>query len=101
MFIIKPEKPEDWQHAMFMLSYYHVDITIRSNGEDAESVYMVVEDTTFCCSDRDDEREEQLRLAEAHFQSAWRQVGNVCPDCESREDICGHLTFNNPISPAF
>jgi len=43
-FVIYPTKPADWQHAMFILSYYSkLKISTFSNGEDADTAYMVVE----------------------------------------------------------
>jgi hypothetical protein len=104
MFVIKPDNPEEWQNAIFMLSYYHVCIEMYSNGEDQESAYMVVS-----TPDTDGEQE---RMAEMAFQMNWHQKGKLCPHCTKQDadgtsedgvsdDVCGHLTFNKRINPAF
>ena len=101
MFVIKPLKAEDWEHALFMLSYYHVNITVRSNCEQTSTTYMVIEAEMY-----DDVRntpgEEQLQLAEMCFQMNWTQHNSkLCPDCidhADRFDFCGHLTFGKPIN---
>ena len=90
MFAIKPENPDDWQHAMFILSTYFVKIESYSNEEDADTTYIIV---------RGDQ--DQVRLAEMAFQMNWHQVGARCPHCSPDLDTCGHLTFNKPINPAF
>jgi hypothetical protein len=100
MFVIFPVKPADWQHALFMLSYYHVNITIRSDGEDAITTYMVVD------NDGTTEAQEQLRLAEMCFQMNWHQSNHhrLCPECmphSDQFDSCGHLTFTKPIISVF
>ena len=100
MFIIKPEKAEDWAHALFMLSYYHVSGVMYSDGETTESVYMVVG----AHNQHPDEKyndDDAIGLAEMCFQMNWHQGGRVCPDCEGTEDTCGHLTFTKPIDSAF
>lgn len=88
MFVIKPENAADWQHAMFMLSDYHVECKLYSDGENAESTYMVVEASI---STKVDEHrdEEALRLAEGRFQMNWHQVGMICPHCEDMEGTTG------------
>jgi hypothetical protein len=91
MFVIYPENAADWQHAVFMLSYYHVKIEAFSDGEDSESAYIIV---------RGDD--EQLRLAEMAFQMNWHQGGIKCRHCSDDLDTCGHLTFTSRIdSSAF
>lgn len=93
MFIIKPKFAEDWQVAIFMLSYYHVSMTTFSDGDNVESAYMVV-------SCGKDQSQEDLRLAEMCFQMNWNQVGRICPHCAevcTDEEFCGHLTFDMPI----
>ena len=100
MFVIKPIKDADWQHAIFMLSYYHVKISTFSNGEDAITAYMVVEGKPMAEGD-----EDHLRLAEMCFQMNWHQHGSsLCPHCIDHADVfdsCGHLAFSKPINPAF
>jgi hypothetical protein len=104
MFIIQPANPAEWQSAMFMLSYYHVYIELYSDGENQESTYMVVS-----TPGTDGEQE---RLAEMCFQMNWHQKGNLCPHCTKQDtdgtsdddvsdDVCGHLTFDKLIKPAF
>ena len=104
MFVIKPIKPADWEHAMFMLSYYHVKLTVRSNGEQANTAYMVVDALD------DEERtgdtgKNDLRLAEAAFQWNWHtHHSRLCPECidhSDQFDSCGHLAFSHPVNPAF
>jgi len=100
MFVIMPKNSADWQHAMFMLSYYNVECSLYSNGEDAESTYMVVS------AGVDEYRDEEaLRLAEMCFQVNWHQSNEKlclhCVDHADRFDSCGHLTFTHPINPAF
>jgi len=87
MFIVKPECPEGFELACFILSYYHVNTEFISDGENPSS-------TTFMVSaDGNDER-----LAEMAFQSSFYQEGNVCCKCEDEgEAICGHLTFTTII----
>ena len=103
MFVIYPETAADWQHAMFMLSYYHVRCKLYSNGEDASTTFMVVsEDEDWSESDA-----ENLRLAEISFQMDWHpRSGLRCVHCDAlpeplREETCGHLTFHKPINSAF
>ena len=97
MFVIMPKNPADWQQAMFMMSYYKVKMETFSNGEDADSAYMVVGHT-------DDyhplgQEDDDLQTAEMCFQMNWRQVGMKCPHClDDGEKTCGHLTFNEPIN---
>lgn len=102
MFVIKPIKDADWQHALFMISYYQVDLTVRSNGEDANTTYMVVEHDP---STTGTVHENDLRTAEACFMLNWHQHGSsLCPECidySDRFDSCGHLAFSKPINPAF
>jgi len=87
MFVITPKNAADWQHAMFMLSYYHTKIEAYSNGEDADTVYIIVRGL-----------DEQVRLAEAAFQMNWHQDGSgQCGHCSSDIDYCGHLKFTKPI----
>ena len=99
MFVSKPLKAEDWEHALFMLSYYHVSITVHSNGEQVSTTYMVVEGLPE--TDGTD-RDNDLQLAEMCFQMNWTQHGSkLCPDCidhADRFDFCGHLTFDKPIN---
>lgn len=89
---------DELMEAMFILSYYHVNINTYSNGESAESTYMVVSaiDTDHPGQERD--AQEDLRMAEMAFQMNFRQHGNLCLHCEDEEDTtCGHLTFTNKI----
>jgi hypothetical protein len=103
MFVIKPNDYEEWQHAMFILSYYHVRCTIHSDGDNFESAYMVVDST-----DEDNPTTSYLHMAEAAFQMNWHQGGVLCHHCEDinealdvKETTCGHLTFVRRINPAF
>ena len=112
MFVIKPKNPADWQYAMFILSYYtKLIIELFSNGEDADTAYMVVRGKELM-----EGEESDLMLAEMAFQMNWHQAnGWVCPHCDNgvdpavseymkkngRLDVCGHLTFDRPINPAF
>jgi len=103
MFVIKPINPSDWEIAIFMLSYYHVQLTIRSNGEQASTTYIVVEKML---NDGDDKQAaDDLRTAEMCFQMNWHtHSSKLCPDCIDHADVfdsCGHLTFSKPIKPAF
>jgi hypothetical protein len=99
MFVVFPKNPIDWQSALFILSYYHVITTLRSDGDDAASTYMVVEE--------DPENPDGLRMAEMAFQMNWKQSlfpAHLCPDCVDHADrlvACGHLTFTSRIKPAF
>ena len=105
MFVIKPKNPADWQYAMFILSYYtKLIIELFSNGEDADTAYMVVRGKELM-----EGEESDLMLAEMAFQMNWHQ-GNqrICEMCTLElgkgaevEDCCGHLTFVKPINPAF
>jgi len=85
---------EDFSEAMFILSYYHVNTSLYSDGEHAVSTYMVVE------SNKDDK--DDLRLAEMAFQMNFHQDHTplACSHCEG-EDGCGHLMFTKKINPAF
>jgi hypothetical protein len=102
MFIIKPFKPEDWEHALFILSYYHVSVGVRSNGEQSNTTYMVVEELPEAVGT---DHDNDLRLAEACFQMNWHtHNGHLCPECIDHSDVydtCGHLAFSHPINPAF
>jgi hypothetical protein len=92
MFVIKPNNGTDWQEALFMLSYYHVQAVMYSDGENEKSAYMVVESLP-------DKEGDDLQLAEMCFQMNWRQGGMVCHHCEKEEATsCGHLTFVEPIN---
>jgi hypothetical protein len=100
-FVICPMEPADWQHAMFILSYYHkLEISLFSDGSNAESAYMVVESKPLLEGD-----ENELRLAEMAFQGDWHQHNEkLCPHCidhADHYDSCGHLAFSKPINPAF
>lgn len=99
-FVICPTEPADWQHAMFILSYYSkLIISTFSNGEDANTAYMVVESKPLL-----EGEEDELRLAEMAFQMNWHQIGRLCPHCidhADHYDSCGHLAFSKPINPAF
>lgn len=118
MFVIKPENAADWQHAMYILSHYHgLVINLYSDAETATSVYMVIRDGA------DLDSIKALLQVETAFQHNWNQVGMVCPHCyddtdpcraceiyrdcgdhgsvNCRPTTCGHLTFNEPIKPAF
>lgn len=123
MFIIKPESPEHWADALFILSYYHVYTEIISNGDNTDGMYVVVDKP----SATSPEGEDHVRLAEMAFQANWHQEGGICDACDheqmdvccdcdiryscddSRGDctmkhlaqFCGHLTFTKPIKPAF
>ena len=98
MFVIKCNNNEDWQSAMFILSYYHVISTMYSDGEDPTTTYMVVENGKV-----DD---DALTLAEMAFCGDWisdsKDYRWCCPHCENGEmkncdtGICGHLTFVEP-----
>jgi hypothetical protein len=124
MFIVKPNNPAEWQSAMFILSYYHVSLTVRSDGDNMDSAYMVVGDATFCCSDNDEELMEHYRLAEIAFMANWHQKHGICADCNDPEPClkceiykecaepgnvqctgiahhCGHMTFTGNIGLAF
>ena len=97
-FVIYPTNPADWQHAMFILSYYHkLEISTFSNGTDANTAYMVVESKPMLEGD-----EDELRLAEMNFQGNWHQYGEkLCPHCIDHAehfDTCGHLAFRAPIN---
>jgi len=122
MFVIKPDNYEEWQHAMFILSYYQVQCTMHSDGDNFESAYMVVAGPASI--NRDNTITNNIRMAEACFQMNWHQGGMICHHCE-REDqcltcnvysecadpgnkdcsdssqTCGHLTFVKRIKPAF
>jgi len=100
-FVIYPINPADWQHAMFILSYYNkLKISTFSNGSDSDTAYMVVESKPIL-----EGEENQLRLAEMAFQGAWHQYGEkLCPHCIDHADhfdTCGHLAFRKPINFAF
>jgi len=100
-FVIYPIEAADWQHAMFILSYYtNIKISTFSNGEDADTAYMVVESVLLL-----EGEENELRLAEMAFQIEWLQHSErLCPHCIDNSDhfdTCGHLAFSKPINPAF
>jgi len=105
-FVVKPVDLTEWQNAMFILSYYHVDIASFSNGVDLLSTYMVIgaiHPGSARIEGQNIDPQEQLRLAETAFQMNWHQVGKLCPHCHCADEsgVCGHLTFNRPIKPAF
>lgn len=100
-FVIYPIESADWQHAMFMLSFYNkIKISTYSNGDDADTAYMVVEEVVI-----PEGEESELRLAEMAFQMNWHQHPvSLCPHCIDHSDHfdrCGHLAFSKPINPAF
>jgi hypothetical protein len=108
MFVIMPFKDSDWAHALFILSYYAVELIVRSNGEQASSTYMVVRqlDTDDTCDeDAIEKAASDYRCAEMCFQGNWHtHKENLCPDCidySEQLDTCGHLAFSEPINPAF
>jgi hypothetical protein len=109
MFVIHPKNAADWAHAMFIMSYYHdLYCEMFSNGETAESAYMVVSDAAPGWDAPTDRAVENLRLAEMTFQGNWHQKGrHRCVHCSAlpaplQEETCGHLTFNRIIdSSAF
>jgi hypothetical protein len=107
-FVIYPTEPKDWQHAMFILSYYkEIKIATFSNGTDVDTAYMVVSVIDDVPGFPEDGMvsENKLRLAEMAFQGAWHQYGEkLCPHCidhAERFDTCGHLAFKEPINFAF
>jgi hypothetical protein len=124
MFIVKPNNPAEWQSAMFILSYYQVSLTVRSDGDNMDSAYMAVDPLAFCASSTDKERQEHYRLAEIAFMANWHQKHGICADCKDPEPClkceiysecaepgnvkctgishhCGHMTFTGLIIPAF
>lgn len=112
MFVIYPENPSDWVHAMFIMSYYRdLHCELYSDGEEASSTYMVVDDTPpgfEWPEGMHTKAAENLRYAEMAFQMNWHQASNKfrCIHCDAlpeplQEEICGHLTFNKTINPAF
>lgn len=97
-FVIYPINHADWQHAMYILSFYSkLVISTFSNGTDADTAYMVVESKPIL-----EGEESELRLAEMNFQGEWHQHGErLCPHCidhSDHYDTCGHLAFKAPIN---
>jgi len=102
MFVIKPDNGADWQNAFFILSSYRISLSAMSDKDDESTTYVIVDAIDDDGHTYDyDKHQEELRLAEMAFQMSWRQVGRVCTFCEDTEDVCGHLTFNKPMKPAF
>jgi len=92
MFIVKCSDGKSLKQALFILSCYDVSFYTESDGENADSTYIVVDD---------EGREDSLRMAEMAFQMAFRQAKcNVCSACED-DTQCGHLLFTDLIEPAF
>ncbi|RLF84619.1 hypothetical protein DRN34_05450 [Thermococci archaeon] len=89
MFIIRCIDAVGLKKALFILSLYAVRFEARSNGEDINTTYLVVDE---------ERREGDLRLAEMTCQGTFAQVTlPACPVCEDKEDICGHLVFDAAI----
>lgn len=103
MFCIRPHSALDLQQAMFILSYYPVNVVSFSDGEDPDSTYLVVDElpqNSNLAPERAFCPEDELYLAELAFQMNFRQSGIVCPHCKTKnphEDCCGHLTFTSFI----
>lgn len=101
MFVIDLGKMamDDVRHAHLILSYYHVVASFYSNGEEANSCYMVITA----------ERDEDLHLAEMAFQMNHHQEnGMICKHCRAEiestgegQSTCGHLTFTRFINSSF
>ena len=97
MFIIKPKTQKDTAEALLLLSYYHVKLEVRSDGETQKSVYLIVDEETL---------DGQLQLAEMAFQFNFHQANErLCEKCKeevSEKGIgyatCGHLTFTSSIN---
>jgi len=91
MFVIQPMYPSEWGDALFLLSYYDVNLTMDSDLENPESLYGFVTS----------ENQDDLRLAEMAFQMNWRQGPALCTYCRDNEGrnrhSCGHLTFTSVI----
>jgi len=112
MFVIHPENPADWQHAMFIMSHYRdLSIELFSDAEEASSTYMVVDSTypgfEWPTEEEEKKAQENLRYVEMAFQMGWHtKTEPRCIHCSAlpeplREETCGHLTFNKPINPKF
>ena len=104
MFTITPNSALDLQHAMFILSHYHVAVHSFSDGDNVDSVYLVVDTINVhnTCGPTIPEfdPEDEVYLAELAFQMNFRQSGIVCPHCKAKnpkEDCCGHLNFTSFI----
>jgi len=92
MFIVQCSNGKSLQQALFILSCYDVVFYTESDGENADSTYIVVDD---------EGRDGDMRLAEMAFQMSFNQAKcQVCPACEDATQ-CGHLMFTNIIEPAF
>jgi len=105
MFIIKPTNQSDWADALMILSYYHVNLVLFSDGDNQKSIYGRVEERIEPKHNNISfDPLEQLMLAEIAFAIEWHQKGMICADCEQEPGntgICGHLTFIKPINSAF
>ncbi len=88
---------QDFQQAMFIMSYHHVSMTAYSDGDDPTSTYMVVGGKG--CGQQ--VNEEALYNAEMAFMMNFRQEGMKCLHCAvdkmNGEQTCGHLTFTTFI----
>jgi len=108
MFIVKPKTAEDLQQAMFICSYYRVQVESYSDGEHAHSVMLSVK-----ANDEHNqgehhspkEAEEAFHLCELAFQMNFRQDNHrICDLCKEAieklgegEAVCGHLTFTQYV----
>jgi len=114
MFLVYPKHLRDYRHALFILSYYHVQPLIYSDGEHDDSVHFEINkvpitralfDTDEAYSKAESKAQDQLRLCEMAFQGEFLQQGeNLCPKCKEEiertgegESTCGHLTFTEAI----
>ena len=103
-FIIKMAVSADYPAAIFMLSYYKVKMVAFSNGEDAESSYLMVMPDYEANKDAENPEKEadaQYCLAEMCFAANAQSASkNICSHCQSEiektgegEAFCGHQEF--------
>ena len=107
MFIVKPDTLQGWQQAMFTLSYYHVAVDIQSDGENSDSVYILVDtkDSSYRSIEEEEKFDQAYRLCEAAFQIYFLQKNEfLCCICRKKVEhtgegnaTCGHLTFTKYI----
>lgn len=102
MFIVKPQTLEDYRQALFILSYYHVKVTIHSDGSNASSVEIVVtEDYGYAKDETMEKALDQLLLAGETFDNNFdtEDLG-PCALCKTigRPEDCGHITYTNYTS---
>ena len=106
MFIVEAKNSLDWTWALFLLSHYHVRVSIRSDAEKLSSTHLVITEDDLYGQDNTHEKMcAEFRNCEMAFQANFTQKSmRLCDVCKEQvertgegSDVCGHLTFESYI----